>query len=71
MQARHDRRALTTAGTSATDGKCASPTNTTQAPDPSERGTVGGRLHARVGRRADPGYGLVYSAIVLPNHPAL
>jgi len=34
-----------------TNGKCTLPTDATQAPDPSERGEVAGRLHARVGRR--------------------
>ena len=32
-------------------GKCTSPRDPTQAPDPSERGVVGGRLHALVGRQ--------------------
>src|SRR3972149_5614579 len=30
-------------------GKCTSPRDPTQAPDPSDRGAVGGRLHALVG----------------------
>jgi len=33
-----------------TDGKSTLPTDATQAPDPSERSAVGGRLHALVGR---------------------